>query len=194
MRSGKLARKTKETDISVGFNLDGSGKYEISTGIGFFDHMLELFACNGRFDLSVKCEGDLKVDGHHSIEDIGIVLGKLIREILGDKKGIARYAHAYVPMDESLARTVIDISGRPFLVYNAPSGLKGKICGFDAEVIEEFLRAVATHGMFSINVEVLYGLNLHHMSEAVFKSFARALSDAVVVKGDRVPSSKGIIE
>lgn len=192
MRSDKQVRKTKETDIELYLNLDGSGKYDIDTGVGFFDHMLELFACHSGFDLTVKCSGDTKVDAHHSVEDIGIVLGKMINSCLGDKKGIARYATMYVPMDESLARTVIDISGRPFLVYNGKN--KDRVGDFDLELVEEFFRAVATYGMMTVHIDVLYGSNAHHMAEAVFKSFARCLSKAVKVVGDKIPSSKGMIE
>ena len=192
MRIKKTERKTKETDILVEWNLDGSGKSDIKTGIGFFDHMLELFACHGKFDLTVKCKGDLKVDGHHSVEDIGIVMGKLLTELLQDKKGIERYASACIPMDESLARTVIDISGRPFLVFNGV--LKDKIGDFDAELLEEFFRAVATYGMLTLHIEILYGSNTHHKAEAVFKSFARALRKAVEITGTVIPSSKGVLE
>ncbi|MCL2062378.1 MAG: imidazoleglycerol-phosphate dehydratase HisB [Firmicutes bacterium] len=193
MRIGKEERKTKETDISVEWCLDGGGKCDIKTGLGFFDHMLELFAVHGRFDLTVKCKGDLKVDGHHSVEDVGIVLGKLLYKLLGDKKGITRYAAACIPMDESLARSVIDISGRPFLVFKGD--FKGKIGDFDAQLIEEFFRAFATYGMITAHIEILYGLNAHHMAEAAFKSFARALKDAVAVTGSgSVLSSKGVLE
>jgi len=192
MRIGKEIRKTKETDIAVEWDLDGSGKCDVDTGIGFFDHMLELFACHGKFDLTVKCKGDTKVDGHHSVEDIGIVLGKLLYRLLGDKKGIARYASSCIPMDESLARSVIDISGRPFLVFNG--ALTGKIGDFDAELVEEFFRAFATYGMITLHIEILYGSNAHHKAEAAFKSFARALSAAVKITGDGVLSSKGMLE
>ena len=192
MRIGKEQRKTKETDISVEWNLDGNGKCSIDTGIGFFDHMLELLAFHGRFDLTVRCKGDLKVDGHHSIEDIGIVLGKLFYKLIGDKKGIARYASVCVPMDESLARTVIDVSGRPYLVYNGI--VKDKIGEFDTELIEEFFRAFATYGMITLHIEILYGSNAHHKAEAAFKAFARALSAAVKITGDTVLSSKGMLE
>ena len=192
MRIGKEERKTKETDIAIEWNLDGAGKYDIKTGIGFFDHMLELFACHGKFDLTVKCKGDLKVDGHHSVEDIGIVLGKLLYKLLGDKKGIARYAASCVPMDESLARSVIDIGGRPFLVFGGD--IKDKIGDFDTELVREFFRALATYGMFTLHLEILYGANAHHKVEAAFKSFARALSEAVKLSGDGVLSSKGMLE
>lgn len=193
MRSGISERKTKETEISVEMNLDGSGKYSVSTGVGFFDHMLELFSCHSGIDLTVRVKGDLNVDAHHSVEDVGIVMGKLLHELLGDKKGIARYAASYIPMDETLARTVIDVSGRPCFVFRA-SELRGKIGTFDAELVEEFLRAVCSYGMITMHTEVLYGSNLHHMAEAVFKSFAHALHDAIVVTGKAVPSSKGVLE
>ena len=192
MRSLLEVRKTKETDIRVEWNLDGSGKADINTGVGFFDHMLELFACHGRFDLTVRCKGDTKVDAHHSVEDVGIVLGKLLCKLLGDKKGIARYAAACVPMDESLARAVIDISGRPFLVFNGM--MKDKVGDFDTELCEEFFRAVATYGMITLHLEILYGSNAHHKAEACFKAFARALAEAVKIKGDAVLSSKGVLE
>ena len=192
MRKGNKDRNTKETRISVSWNLDGSGKNSIDTGVGFFDHMLELFACHGGFDLEVRCDGDIKVDAHHSVEDIGIVMGKLLHELLGDKKGIERYASFYVPMDESLARSVIDISGRPYLCFNAD--LSGKTGDFDAELVEEFFRAFCTYGLITAHIDVIRGGNLHHTAEAVFKSFARALKAAVKVTGDKIPSSKGTLE
>lgn len=193
MRAGQTERKTKETEISVQMNLDGSGKYQIDTGVGFFDHMLELFSCHSGIDLTVKVKGDLQVDAHHSVEDVGIVIGKLLHELLGDKKGIARYATSFIPMDETLARTVIDVSGRPCFVYRV-DGLRGKIGEFDAELVEEFLRAVCSYGMLTMHTELLYGSNLHHMAEAIFKSFAHALHDAIAVTGKQVPSSKGVLE
>lgn len=191
MRQGELTRRTKETDIFVKLNLDGEGNYKINTGIGFLNHMLELFACHGQFDLEVECKGDKDVDFHHSVEDIAITMGKLIVSLLGDKRGIARYATSFVPMDESLARTVLDISGRPYLVFSAP--LKGKIGEFDSELTEEFFRAIATYGMLTTHIEA-NGENMHHIAEAVFKSFARALSSAVKIVGNKIPSSKGMIE
>ncbi|MDR2201895.1 MAG: imidazoleglycerol-phosphate dehydratase HisB [Clostridiales bacterium] len=192
MRKGIKERKTKETEILIKLNLDGSGANAIDTGVGFFDHMLELFACHGGFDLEVACKGDVKVDAHHSVEDIGITLGKLFYELLGDKRGIARYAVSYVPMDEALARTVVDISGRPYLEYGG--SLRGKIGDFDAELVEEFLRAFATYSLTTLHVDIIRGANLHHMAEAVFKSLARALSSAVKIVGDKIPSSKGSLE
>jgi len=193
MRTGLKERRTKETQISVKMNLDGTGKYSVNTGIGFFDHMLELFSSHSGMDLELTVKGDLNVDAHHSVEDTGIVIGKLLHELLGDKNGIARYATSYIPMDETLARTVIDVSGRPCFVFNC-DGLKGKIGEFDAELVEEFFRAVSSYGMLTIHTEVLYGNNLHHIAEAVFKSFAHALHDAVAIVGNSVPSSKGVLE
>ena len=193
MRTGLKERRTKETQISVKMNLDVTGKYSVNTGIGFFDHMLELFSSHSGMDLELTVKGDLNVDAHHSVEDTGIVIGKLLHELLGDKNGIARYATSYIPMDETLARTVIDVSGRPCFVFNC-DGLKGKIGEFDAELVEEFFSAVSSYGMLTIHTEVLYGNNLHHIAEAVFKSFAHALHDAVAIVGNSVPSSKGVLE
>jgi len=193
MREGTLNRKTKETDIDVKLNLDGAGVCDINTGVGFFDHMLELFAVHGSFDMSVKCAGDLKVDGHHSIEDVGITLGKLINKLLGDKKGIARYACQTIPMDEALARAVIDISGRPFIAYDVLLET-AKVGDFDCELCEEFFRAVATYGMLTVHITKLAGKNTHHIIEACFKAFARALKEAVKITGDKVLSSKGMLE
>lgn len=193
MREGKSERKTKETEISVKMNLDGSGKYSVNTGVGFFDHMLELFSCHSGIDLDVTVKGDLKVDAHHSVEDVGIVMGKLLHELLGDKKGIVRYSTSYIPMDETLARTVIDVSGRPCFVFRG-SELRGKIGEFDAELVEEFMRALCSYGMITMHTELLYGANLHHMAEAVFKSVAHALKDAIKIDGKSIPSSKGVLE
>ena len=193
MRTGQKERRTKETQISVKMNLDGTGKYSVNTGIGFFDHMLELFSSHSGMDLELTVKGDLNVDAHHSVEDTGIVIGKLLHELLGDKNGIARYATSYIPMDKTLARTVIDVSGRPCFVFSC-DGLKGKIGEFDSELVEEFFRAVSSYGMLTIHTEVLYGNNLHHIAEAVFKSFAHALHDAVAIVGNSVPSSKGVLE
>lgn len=193
MRKAKSSRKTKETDILVELNLDGSGKADIDTGIGFFDHMLGIIAVHGGMDLTVKCKGDLNVDGHHTVEDIGIVIGKLLNEALGDKKGIARFSCEYVPMDDSLARSVIDISGRSFLVYNA-GHLTGYIGSYDADLTEEFFRSVCSYGMINLHIDLLRGSNTHHMCEAIFKSFARALGAATRVVSDKVLSTKGSLE
>lgn len=190
MRTEKVTRKTKETDITAEINLDGLGSAEIDTGIGFFDHMLTAFAVHGGFDLKLRCRGDLEVDGHHSVEDIGIVLGKLFAGALGDKKGIARFACEYVPMDDALARSVLDISGRPYLVYNA-GHLTGYIGTYDADLTEEFFRAVCSNAMITLHIDLLRGANTHHMCEAIFKSFGRALGAASRIVSDKVLSSKG---
>lgn len=174
MRQATVHRKTKETDISVSLNIDGSGKSKNSSGIGFLDHMLDLFARHGMFDLSVYCKGDLHVDDHHTTEDIAITIAKAFVQALGDKAGIARYGHAYVPMDETLARTVIDLSGRAALVFHAE--LKSKKVGdLSTEMIEHFFQSFADNLKANIHIEVLYGKNTHHKVEAIFKSFARAL-------------------
>ena len=190
MRTEKVTRQTKETDITAEINLDGRGSAEIDTGIGFFDHMLTAFAVHGGFDLKLRCRGDLEVDGHHSVEDIGIVLGKLLAGALGDKKGIARFACEYVPMDDALARSVLDISGRPYLVYNA-GHLTGYIGTYDADLTEEFFRAVCSNAMITLHIDLLRGANTHHMCEAIFKSFGRALGAASRIVSDKVLSSKG---
>ena len=190
MRTEKVTRKTKETDITAEINLDGRGSAEIDTGIGFFDHMLTAFAVHGGFDLKLRCRGDLEVDGHHSVEDIGIVRGKLLAGALGDKKGIARFACEYVPMDDALARSVLDISGRPYLVYNA-GHLTGYIGTYDADLTEEFFRAVCSNAMITLHIDLLRGANTHHMCEAIFKSFGRALGAASRIVSDKVLSSKG---
>lgn len=194
MRQSHIARKTTETDISLSINLDGSGKAEISTGIGFFDHMLNLFAKHGRFDLEVKAAGDLHVDCHHTVEDVGIVLGKAIKEALGDKKSIKRYGTSYVPMDETLARVVIDLGGRPYLVFDA-AFTSQRIGEMDTQMVEEFFRAVAFNSDMNLHINVLYGSNSHHMAEASYKAFARALHEACEIdKGiDGVLSTKGIL-
>jgi len=191
MRKGKLSRDTKETQIEMELNLDGKGVRDIATGIGFFDHMLELFAVHGGFDLTVKCKGDLSVDGHHTVEDIGIVLGKLIASALGNKDGIERYAHAYAPMDEALTRTALDVSGRPYLAFDAD--LQGKAGEYDAQLTGEFFRAVCVNAGMTCHIDVLRGSNLHHVIESIFKSFARALKIAVMITGKGVPSTKGVL-
>lgn len=193
MRKSSIERNTKETQIALALNLDGAGKYDIDTGIGFFDHMMTLFACHSGFDLSVKCLGDVRVDGHHSVEDIGIVLGKAIAQALGDKVGIKRYASVTIPMDESLATVTVDISGRQFLVFNA-EGMTGKVGDFDIELVEEFFRAVANQAGLTLHINLHYGSNGHHKIEAIFKAFARALKEATTIIGDKIPSSKGMLE
>lgn len=192
IRKSIIKRKTNETDISIEMNLDGSGKNSINTGVGFFDHMLELFSYHSGIDLNISCVGDIDVDFHHTVEDIAICMGKLIKELLGDKKGIARYASFYIPMDETLSRCVIDISGREFLVFNAE--FIGKIGNFDSELIEEFFRAIAFNSGTTLHLEVLYGKNQHHKAESLFKAYARALKQAISIVGNDIPSSKGVIE
>lgn len=192
MRTSEIVRKTKETDIKVTLELDGSGKTSIDSGIGFFNHMLNSFAVHGGFDLSVVCRGDLEVDGHHSVEDIGIVLGKAFAEALGDKAGITRYGSFFVPMDEALAFCSIDISGRPFLVFNADFHDE-RIGEFDTCLCEEFFRAFAFNAGITLHIRKEYGKNDHHVCEAIFKAVAHALKEAVTVNGDEVLSTKGVL-
>lgn len=193
MRIAEMTRQTKETSISAVLCLDGPIETRIDTGIGFLDHMLELFAFHSGFGLQVQCKGDLHVDDHHSVEDIGIVLGQLLREALGDKRGIARYGFMSLPMDETLANVSLDISGRPFLVYNCELQ-REKIGDFSCEMLEEFLRAFAFNALITLHVNVPYGTNDHHKAEAVFKALGRALKKAAAVEGDDIPSSKGMLE
>lgn len=176
-RVGSVARKTAETDIQATLDLDGGGKGDISTGIGFFDHMLILFAKHGLFDLTVKAQGDLLVDGHHTVEDAGIVIGQALLKALGDKTGIKRYGTAFVPMDEALAMVSLDISGRPFLAYDAPVNA-GQVGAYDTELTEEFLRALTVHAGLTLHVKLLAGRNAHHIIEAIFKALGRALAEA----------------
>ncbi len=193
-RWAEVSRKTKETDISVKLNLDGKGDSRISTGIRFFDHMLTLFARHGLFDLEIQCVGDLEVDGHHTVEDVGIALGEAFDQALGSKEGISRYGTAYVPMDEALCRTVVDFSGRPFLVCKVQFS-SGKVGEMNTELVEEFFRALAMHSKANLHVEVLYGKNSHHKVEAMFKSAAKAIC-AAATKNPRVegvPSTKGVL-
>jgi imidazoleglycerol-phosphate dehydratase len=195
MRSASVSRRTAETDVAVSIALDGTGKAEISTGVGFLDHMLELFARHGLFDLTVKVTGDLHVDQHHTVEDTGIALGQAILEALGDKKGITRYADIHMPMDETLTRIALDISGRPFLVFNATFPTE-KIGAFDTELVREFFQAFAINAGLTLHVETLYGLNSHHIAESCFKGLARTLRRAVAVdprEEGRVPSTKGTL-
>ena len=191
MRKAEIARKTRETDIFLKLDLDGTGKSAVDTGVGFFNHMLELFGVHSGIDLTVKCAGDTEVDFHHSVEDVGICLGQAFKEALGDKKGIARFADRVVPMDECAALVAIDISGRPFL--NFEDRLSGKIGDFDAELVEEFLRAFCFNAGMNVYVKLLKGGNMHHEAEAVFKAFAKCVQDAVKVVSDRIPSSKGVL-
>ncbi len=191
-RTAHLERKTKETEIIVDFNIDGVGIHDISTGIGFFDHMLALFAVHGFFDLTVKASGDIHVDYHHTVEDVGLVLGEAIKEALGEKKGIVRYGYAATPMDDALCTVAADISGRPYLVYLLPADVVSS-SGFNAHLAKEFFRAIAMTAGMNLHIDVRYGENDHHVTEAIFKSFARALDSAVAIDSriSGVHSSKG---
>jgi imidazoleglycerol-phosphate dehydratase len=191
-RRAVIERKTRETEIRLGLNLDGEGRSRIATGIGFLDHMLTSLATHARFDLDVRCKGDLHVDAHHSVEDVGIALGDALMKALGDKKGIVRFGHAYVPLDEALSRCVIDLSGRPYLHYDVT--FKARQVGtMPTELFEDFFWALADHGRLNVHIDTIRGRNAHHIAETLFKSCARALSMAVArdprVKG--VPSTKG---
>ena len=194
MRRAEKKRKTAETAVHVSVNLDGAGESKIETGIGFFDHMLTLFAKHGGFDLVVECKGDLAVDGHHSVEDIGIVLGAAVKDALGDKAGIARYGSFYVPMDEALAFVALDVSGRPYLVYDGGE-MAPTVGGYDTELTEEFLRAFAFNAGLTLHAKVLYGKNTHHKIEALFKALGHALASAVTKDGsvEGVLSTKGVL-
>jgi imidazoleglycerol-phosphate dehydratase len=193
-RRAEKRRTTKETEVFVNLNLDGSGAATIATGVGFLDHMLDLFARHGLFDLEVTCQGDLHIDDHHSIEDIGITLGQAFVDALGDKKGIVRYGAAYVPMDETLARTVVDLSGRAFFVYRVQN-TRERIGDLSVELVEHFWRSFAGEVKCNLHMEILYGANQHHIIEAVFKSAARSLSAATRIS-DRIEgvlSTKGTL-
>jgi imidazoleglycerol-phosphate dehydratase len=193
-RTSNINRKTSETTIKLSLNLDGEGKRTISTGIGFFDHMLDLLAKHALFDLDIKASGDTEVDYHHTVEDVGICLGQAVKEALGDKAGIIRFANVSVPMQESLANVAIDISGRSALVFNARLDTK-KIGDFDTELIKEFLEAFSVNAGINLHVDVPYGENAHHISEAVFKGVAKALDRATRIdeRTNDVPSTKGVL-
>ena len=195
MRSASVSRRTNETNIALSLDLDGSGAARIATGLGFFDHMLELFARHALFDLTVEATGDLHVDGHHTAEDVGIALGQAFAQALGDKRGIARYASLDLPMDETLTRVALDLSGRPFLVFRTTFPTE-RVGAFDTELVREFFQAFATHAGMTLHVETLYGANSHHIAESCFKGLARALRRAVSLdprEGERVPSTKGAL-
>jgi imidazoleglycerol-phosphate dehydratase len=191
-RIATKSRKTNETDIRVSLNLDGKGDHRIATGIPFFDHMLAQIARHGHFDLEIEAKGDLEIDGHHTVEDVGWVLGQALREALGDRRGIVRFGHAYVPLDEALTRVVIDLSGRPYLVYKAEFK-SARIGDLQTELIEEFLKALVQEGRFNLHVENLYGRNQHHIAETIFKGTARALYSATRVEHAQIPSTKGVL-
>ncbi|MEI6073252.1 MAG: imidazoleglycerol-phosphate dehydratase HisB [Verrucomicrobiae bacterium] len=193
MREATVERKTSETAILLRLAVDGSGKSRLSTGIPFFDHMLTLFARHGLFDLELDAKGDLEVDCHHTVEDTGITLGQALTKALGNKAGIRRYGHAYVPMDEALVRVVVDLSGRPFLAYSAPADVEPIGGNFSFQLVEEFLRALSVHGGMNLHVDILEGRDAHHMAEGVFKALARALDQATRMdpRVEGVPSTKG---
>lgn len=193
MRSAEIKRKTAETDIAVKLNIDGSGKFSGSSGIGFFDHMLNLLACHSGMDLEISVCGDLEVDNHHTLEDLGIVLGDALTEALGDKTGICRYGFFYCPMDEALSRIVLDLSGRPYLVYDVALKVE-RIGAFETEMLKEFLYALAVHGRMNLHVANLYGDNAHHIAESIFKGIGHALRAAVTVNNSgSVLSTKGVL-
>ncbi len=195
MRKAAIKRKTKETDISLDLNLDGIGRYSINTSIPFLDHMLSLMCRHGLFDIKLKAKGDIDIDYHHTVEDIGIVLGKALKQTLGDMKGISRYGQASVPMDEALASVSLDVSGRPYLVYRVEFPKKGKIKNFDPDLIEDFLQAFVSNSSITLHVNVLYGRNIHHIIEAIFKGLGRALREAVSIdkKIKGVLTTKGML-
>lgn len=195
MRKAEIKRKTNETDIYAEINLDGRGEGKIHTGIGFLDHMLTLFARHGRFDLTVKCTGDLQVDGHHTVEDVGICLGKVFLQAVGEKRGICRYGYTVLPMDEALILTAVDLSGRAYLGYGLDIRA-GKVGDFDTELAEEFFYAFVRSAGCTLHVKQLSGSNAHHIIEGAFKSFARSLRSAVATESgfeDEIPSTKGVL-
>ena len=195
MRKGAVARRTKETGVEVELDLDGAGVSEISTGVGFFDHMLDQLARHSLIDITIRAEGDRHIDDHHTVEDVGIALGQALAKALGDKKGLTRYADCLVPMDETLTRVAVDVSGRPFLVFRTEFPTE-KIGAFDTELVREFFQAFAGNGGLTLHVETLYGTNSHHIAESCFKGVARALKSAVAIdpRGEgRVPSTKGAL-
>ncbi len=193
MRRATITRKTAETDISVEIDLDGSGQYDNQTGVGFFDHMLDQLSRHALIDMTVRCDGDLHIDDHHTVEDVGIALGQALTQAIGDKRGILRYGSCLLPMDDALVRAALDLSGRPYLVWSLEMPT-AKIGTFDAELVREFFQAFSTHGGITLHVEKLAGLNSHHIAEAAFKAVARSLRDALETdprKADAVPSTKG---
>ncbi len=192
MRSSYEHRITKETDIEINLNLDGSGNVYADTGVGFFNHMITLLASHSKFDIDIKAKGDFEVDNHHTVEDIGIVLGKCFKEAVGDKRGINRYSTFFVPMDEVLARVSVDVSGRGYLVYENPFNVE-RIGDFETEILEDFLYAFSINGGLNLNIKILDKGNNHHMCEAIFKALARALKEAVTITSDEIPSSKGVL-
>lgn len=195
MRSATLTRKTAETAITVTLDLDGTGAYDNQTGVGFFDHMLDQLARHSLIDLTIRATGDLHIDDHHTVEDVGIALGQALAAALGDKRGIRRYGSCLLPMDDAQIRAALDLSARPYLIFNVAFPT-AKIGTFDTELVREFFQALATHGGITLHIDQLHGLNSHHIAEATFKAVARALRDAVEVdprKSDAIPSTKGAL-
>jgi imidazoleglycerol-phosphate dehydratase len=192
MRTAKVQRKTKETDITVQLNLDGKGRYDVDTTIPFLDHMLNLFSFHGAMDLKIRARGDTEIDYHHLMEDLGITLGEALKKAVGDKKGIKRYGRSAIPMDESLATVVLDLSGRPFLVYNVKP-TKGKLKDLDISLFEDFFRGLSSNALMTLHVNLEYGRDLHHIIEAIFKAFGKALKEAVTIdkSSKALPSTKG---
>ncbi|TMV74193.1 imidazoleglycerol-phosphate dehydratase HisB [Thioclava sp. BHET1] len=195
MRKAEITRKTAETEISVALDLDGTGRFDMQTGAGFFDHMLDQLARHSLIDMTIRAKGDLHIDDHHTVEDTGIAIGQALSRALGDKRGIRRYGSCLLPMDDALVRAALDLSGRPYLVWNVtcPSP---KIGTFDTELLREFFQALATHGGITLHIDALHGLNSHHIAEAAFKAVARALREAVEIdprKADEIPSTKGAL-
>ncbi len=194
-RRAQVTRNTAETKITVKLDLDGSGKAQLSTGIGFFDHMLDQIARHGLIDLDILAQGDLHIDGHHTVEDVGITFGQAVAQAVGDKRGLRRYGHAYVPLDEALSRVVIDFSGRPGVVMNVPF-TSGMIGAFDTQLASEFFHGFANHAMVTLHIDNLKGVNAHHQCESVFKAFARALRAALELDpraAGVIPSTKGLL-
>ncbi|MDG1530918.1 MAG: imidazoleglycerol-phosphate dehydratase HisB [Paracoccaceae bacterium] len=195
MRKATISRKTAETDITVDINLDGTGIYENVTGVGFFDHMLDQLSRHALIDMKVRATGDLHIDDHHTVEDVGIALGQALTAAMGDKRGIVRYGSCHLAMDDALVRTALDLSARPFFIWNVELPT-AKIGSFDTELVREFFQAFSTHGGITLHVDQLHGVNSHHIAEAAFKSVARALRDALETdprKADAVPSTKGAL-
>ncbi|MFK7882055.1 imidazoleglycerol-phosphate dehydratase HisB [Roseobacter sp.] len=195
MRSHTLTRSTAETEITVTVNLDGTGAYDNQTGVGFFDHMLDQLARHSLIDMTVRAQGDLHIDDHHTVEDTGIALGQALAAALADKRGVRRYGSCLLPMDDALVRTALDLSARPYLIWNVDLPTP-RIGTFDTELVREFFQALSTHGGITLHVDMLHGLNSHHIAEAAFKSVARALREAVEVdtrKADAIPSTKGAL-
>lgn len=195
MRQAKITRRTAETDITVTVDLDGTGRHECRTGVGFFDHMLDQLSRHALIDLTVAATGDLHIDDHHTVEDTGIALGQALARALGEKRGIRRYGACLLPMDDALVRAALDLSGRPYLVWNVPMPTP-KIGSFDTELVREFFQALATHGGITLHVDCLHGINSHHIAEAAFKAVARSLREAVEPDPRRegeIPSTKGVL-